>query len=126
MASTNLLFSGIPVSDRAAALDWYATFFGRPADEVVDDEALWGISDAAWVFVVEDARRAGGAILTLDTDDMDGVLARLADRGIAHEPVETYGNGVRHVTVIDPDGNSISLAQAPAENPDADGSAAAS
>lgn len=27
--------------------------------------------------------------------------------------VETYGNGVRHAEVLDPDGNSLSLAQAP-------------
>jgi hypothetical protein len=44
-----------------------------------------------------------------------GVLARLAEHGIEHEPVETYGNGVRHVEVLDPDGNSLSLAQVPAQ-----------
>jgi len=44
-----------------------------------------------------------------------GVLARLAQHGIEHEPVETYGNGVRHVEVLDPDGNSLSLAQVPAQ-----------
>jgi hypothetical protein len=27
--------------------------------------------------------------------------------------VETYGNGVRHVEVLDPDGNSLSLAEVP-------------
>jgi hypothetical protein len=29
--------------------------------------------------------------------------------------VETYGNGVRHVEVLDPDGNSVSLAEVPAQ-----------
>lgn len=33
--------------------------------------------------------------------------------GITHGPVETYGNGVRHVDVPDPDGNAIALAEAP-------------
>jgi hypothetical protein len=28
--------------------------------------------------------------------------------------VETYGNGVRHVEVLDPDGNSLALAEVPA------------
>jgi hypothetical protein len=28
--------------------------------------------------------------------------------------VETYGSGARHVEVLDPDGNSLSLVQAPA------------
>ena len=29
--------------------------------------------------------------------------------------METYGNGVRHVEVLDPDGNSLSLAEVPAQ-----------
>jgi hypothetical protein len=29
--------------------------------------------------------------------------------------VETYGNGVRHVVVLDPDGNSLALAEPPAQ-----------
>jgi len=33
---------------------------------------------------------------------------------VEHEPVETYGNGVWHMTIIAPDGNSLSLAAAPA------------
>lgn len=35
--------------------------------------------------------------------------------GVGHEPVETYSNGVRHVVVLDPDGNSLSLAEMPAQ-----------
>ncbi|QYC37682.1 hypothetical protein Nocox_00215 [Nonomuraea coxensis DSM 45129] len=37
--------------------------------------------------------------------------------GIEHEPVETYSNGVRHVEILDPDGNSMSLAQGPQGTP---------
>jgi hypothetical protein len=48
-------------------------------------------------------------------EGLDAILARLATHGVDHEPVETYGNGVRHVVVLDPDGNSLSLAEAPAE-----------
>jgi hypothetical protein len=32
---------------------------------------------------------------------------------IEHEPIETYSNGIRHVNVPDPDGNSIAFAEAP-------------
>ena len=35
--------------------------------------------------------------------------------GVGHEPVETCSNGVRHVVVLDPDGNSLSLAEMPAQ-----------
>jgi catechol 2,3-dioxygenase-like lactoylglutathione lyase family enzyme len=114
MGSMSYLFSGVPVRDRAAALRWYAVFFGRPADEVAGTEALWRISDSAYVFVDEHADRAGGALLTLGVDGLDEILARLAAEGVEHEPVETYGNGVRHVVVLDPDGNSLSLAESPA------------
>jgi hypothetical protein len=59
VGSVRYLFSGIPVTDRTAALEWFAAFFGRPADEIVGGEALWKISDTAWVFVDENAERAG-------------------------------------------------------------------
>jgi len=61
------------------------------------------------------AERAGGAMITLGVTGLDAILARLAAHGIDHEPVETYSNGVRHVVVLDPDGNSLSLAEAPAQ-----------
>ncbi|MFC0107664.1 VOC family protein [Kibdelosporangium aridum] len=108
------LYSVIQVSDRANALGWFEAFFGRPADEVIGEEYLWQVGENAWV-VVDDrsAERVGGAMITLGVTDLDDILARLAAHGIAHEPVETYGNGVRHVVVLDPDGNSVSLAEAP-------------
>lgn len=111
------LYSIMPVSDRTKALEWFGAFFGRPADEVIGEEYLWQVGANAWV-VVDDrdvrADRVGAAMITLGVTDLDDILARLADHGIGHEPVETYGNGVRHVVVLDPDGNSLSLAEAPA------------
>jgi catechol 2,3-dioxygenase-like lactoylglutathione lyase family enzyme len=109
------LYAGIPVTDRDAALRWYESFFGRRADEVVAGEAMWAISAHAWVFVEEQSARAGGGLLTIGIDGLDALLAGLAERGIARGPVETYSDGVRHVTVLDPDGNSLSFAQAPSE-----------
>ena len=53
--------------------------------------------------------------LQLGVTGLDAILARLAAHGIDHEPVETYSNGVRHVVVLDPDRNSLSLAKAPAQ-----------
>ena len=111
------LYSIMCVSDRARALQWYGVLFGRAADEVIGEEYLWQVGENAWV-VVDDrdvrAERAGGAMITLGVAGLDGILARLAAHGIGHEPVETYSNGVRHVVVLDPDRNSVSLAGAPA------------
>jgi predicted enzyme related to lactoylglutathione lyase len=105
------------VSDRVKAVKWYGAFFGRAADEVIGEEYLWQVGENAWI-VIDDrevrAARVGGSMVTFGVTDFDEIVARLAAHGIAHEPVETYGNGVRHVEVIDPDGNSLSLAQSPA------------
>ncbi|GAA1989176.1 VOC family protein [Amycolatopsis minnesotensis] len=112
------LYSIIPASDRTRSLEWYGVFFGRPADEVIGEEHLWQVGANAWV-VVDDrevrAARVGGTMITFGVTDLDDILARLAAGGIVHDPVETYGNGVRHVEVLDPDGNSLSLAEAPAQ-----------
>ncbi|MBA8930668.1 catechol 2,3-dioxygenase-like lactoylglutathione lyase family enzyme [Kutzneria viridogrisea] len=111
------MYSIVPVSDRATALEWFGAFFGRPADEIIGEEYLWQVGKSAWV-VVDDrdvrADRVGGAMITLGVTDLDDILTRLAAHGIGHDPVETYSNGVRHVVVLDPDGNSLSLAEAPA------------
>lgn len=111
------LYSVMAVSDRARALAWFEALFGRPADEVVGGECLWQVGVDAWI-VVDDrdelADRVGTATVTMGVTDLDTILARLTAHGIAHEPVETYGNGVRHVVVPDPDGNNLSLAEAPA------------
>ena len=53
-------------------------------------------------------------MVTIGVTDLDDILARLVGYGIKHEAVETYGNGVRHVMMLDPDGNRLSLAEAPA------------
>ena len=93
-------------------------FFGRPPDEVIGEEYPWQVGENAWV-VIDDremrTERVGGAMITLGVPDLDDILARLAAHGIHHEPVETYGNGVRHVVVLDPDGNSLALAEPPAQ-----------
>ncbi|MEV4394966.1 VOC family protein [Nonomuraea sp. NPDC049607] len=110
------LYSVVCVRDRVAAQKWYEAFFGRPADEIVGEEHLWQVGENAWV-VVDDrhmrAARVGGTMITFGVSGLDDILARLAEHGIEHGPVETYGNGVRHVDVLDPDGNSLSLAEAP-------------
>ena len=113
------LYSIMAVSDLAKSLEWFEAFFGRPADEVIGVEYLWQVGENAWI-VIDDrymrAARVGGTMITLGVTDLDDILARLAAHGIEHEPVETYGNGVRHVEVLDPDGNSLSLAEAPARS----------
>lgn len=110
------LYSVMCVSDLSRSVAWFGIFFGRPADEVIGAEHLWQVGENAWLVVdARDVRadRVGGAMLTFGVTDLDDILARLAAHGIQHGEVETYGNGVRHVDILDPDRNSLSLAQAP-------------
>ncbi|WP_218148357.1 VOC family protein [Lentzea xinjiangensis] len=106
------------VSDLGRSLQWYEVFFGRPADEVIGEEHLWRVGENAYLVVdAGDARsaRVGGSMVTFGVTlaEFGGTLDRLTAQGISHEPIETYANGVRHVEVLDPDGNSLSLAAAP-------------
>lgn len=115
MTTMTDLHAGIPVSDLDASRRWYETFFGRPADYVAGDELLWGIAEHAWIFIEQRRDHVGAGRVTISTSGLDGLISDLDARRIAHGPVHTYGNGVRHMTVLDPDGNSISFAQAPAD-----------
>jgi len=113
MASMSHLYAVIPVSDIDTALPWYEAFFGRIADEIVDNEFMWSITDAAWVVVTAHPESAGGGLLTLGVSGLDEILARLDAWSSTIDPIETYANGVRHVVTRDPDGNRLSLAEAP-------------
>ncbi|MBK0418226.1 VOC family protein [Leucobacter sp. CSA1] len=118
------LFAVMPSRDTRAAASWYATLFGRPSDEEVGDEIIWEISETAWFVLAPHAEHAGHGIATLAVHDLDGVLERLRTyeeetataagaAGSEQYLVETYGNGVRHIAVRDPDGNSLALAEEP-------------
>ena len=113
MSAITHLFAGVPVSDLDRSTEWYARFFGRPADTRVGDEVLWEIDEHGWLFIEPKPERAGGGRITLAVSGLDALLDRLAAAGIEHEPVETYSNGVRHVWIPDPDGNALAFAEAP-------------
>jgi hypothetical protein len=50
---------------------------------------------------------------TIFVDDLDALVAQIADRGVEPSKRETYSNGVRKVTYHDPDGNEIGFGGAP-------------
>ena len=112
MATTNL-FAGIATADLPAARAYYERFFGRGPDLIPnDDEAAWRLTDDAWVYVVADAPRAGGAVLTLLVDDLDAQLAGLRERGIEPPATQPVGGG-RSVRIDGPEDAMIQLAQVP-------------
>jgi catechol 2,3-dioxygenase-like lactoylglutathione lyase family enzyme len=105
------LFAGIPVSDYDAARAWYQRLWGgEPAFLPHDTEAVWGVAEHGWVFIVLRPEHAGHALHTVFVDDLDARVAAIADRGIEPVERETYDNGVQKVIYHDPDGNELALA----------------
>ena len=77
------------------------------------DEILWDVDEHATLFIEPNAAQAGAGRITFAVAGLDALLEGLAARGIGHEPVETYSNGVRHTKIPDPDGNAIAFAEVP-------------
>ena len=105
------LIAGVPVSDLDASIDWYTRFFGRDPDLRVGDEVLWDVDEHATLFIEPGGRHVGAGRITFAVSELDDLLEHLAAAGIAHEPVETYSSGVRHVKIPDLDGNALAFAE---------------
>jgi catechol 2,3-dioxygenase-like lactoylglutathione lyase family enzyme len=102
------LFAGIPVRDYAAALDWYERLFGSPPAFIPNDvEAVWELAGHRYAYIVVRPADAGHAVHTAFVGDFDERVAGIADRGIEPAKRETYRNGVRKATYLDPDGNEF-------------------
>jgi glyoxylase I family protein len=98
----------VPVSDVDKSRQWYATLFGRPADNnPMPSLVEWQVLPGAWVQVFNDRDRAGSGLLNFAVDDLENHLADVAGRGITTEEIVDANRGVRIATVTDPDGNAI-------------------
>lgn len=118
MTATHVLLLSVPVSDQDAARDFYVDVLGF---ELVRDETMGPAM--RWVQV---ALRGGQTALTLvtwfpsmpagslrglvlETDDLDGDAARLAEHGVAVEGGIQEAPWGRYVQFTDPDGNGLIL-----------------
>jgi len=114
------LFAGIPVSDYPRAIAWYERFLGEPATfEAHETESVWELAGDRSVYVVLKPEDAGHGLVTIfldDVDDLDAFEAfveAVTSRGIEPDQRETYGNGVRKTTYLDPDGNEFGVGGPP-------------
>lgn len=108
------LFAGIPVTDYPAALAWYERLLGAPPSFFPNDtEAVWELSEHGWLYIEHRPERAGHAMHTVFVDDFGARVAAMAGRGLKPEHEETYENGVRKATFVDPDGNEIGFGGGP-------------
>ena len=108
------LFAGIPVTDYPAALEFYERLFGAPPSFVpTDTEAVWELAEHRFVFIEQRPEHAGHARHLVFVDDLDAVVAQIAERGLAPAERETYANGVRKAAYRDLDGNETRFGGAP-------------
>ncbi|MDP9344437.1 MAG: VOC family protein [Actinomycetota bacterium] len=110
--TVDAVFTGLAVADFPAARLFYEQLFGRAPDMLpTDGEAAWQVCGPAWVYVVEDAERAGRGLLTILVDDLDAQVAALAERGVTAGPVQRTPGVVARTRVTDPEGNAITFGQ---------------
>jgi catechol 2,3-dioxygenase-like lactoylglutathione lyase family enzyme len=108
------LFAGIAVSDFAAALAWYERLLGAPPSSFPHDtEAVWELAEHRLVYIVQRPEHAGHAMHTVIVEDLDTLVTGIAQRGLEPAARETYPNGVRKITYVDPDGNEVGFGGVP-------------
>ena len=105
-----VLFAGVATAELHGAMRWYEAVLGRPADITVhDDEVMWRISDGGWLYLLQDAARAGQALVTISVADLDQAVADIAARGVDVPPIETIPGAGRKAPFTDPEGNLVAL-----------------
>ncbi len=108
------LFAGIPVTERATAIEWYERLFGRPPSFLPNEaEAVWELGKHQYVFIEVRPEHAGHARHLLFVSDLEALVTEIAGRGIRPAKSETYENGVRKASYHDPDGNQFEFGAAP-------------
>ena len=108
------LYAGIPVTDFAAALEWYSRLFGCPPDLLAgESEAVWDLAEHRSVYIRVQPNHAGHAMHNIFVDDLDAVIDELEKQGLQPAKLETYPNGVRKATYYDPDGNETGFGGGP-------------
>jgi predicted enzyme related to lactoylglutathione lyase len=108
------LYAGICVRDYEAAKAWYARLLGtEPTFIPADTEAVWELAEHRSLYIEQNAEHAGHALQTIIVDDLDALVAQIAERGIQPVKRETYPNGVRKTLYRDPDGNEIGFGGVP-------------
>jgi predicted enzyme related to lactoylglutathione lyase len=105
------LLAVVPVADLDQAVEWYESFFGRPADtKPMDTLAEWHLSELGVVQVFQDPDRAGRTAVNFTVDELDAVLAELATKGITSTDPQVVSSGrQRLATTTDPDHNQLGL-----------------
>jgi hypothetical protein len=103
------VFAGIPVEDYSTAVEWYERLLGSaPSFFPNDVEAVWELAESRFVYIIEDHKRAGGAVLMIWVDDPVAEAAEIAERGLEPVALEQHDTVWKYV-FHDADGNEIGI-----------------
>ncbi|MDR5654668.1 VOC family protein [Ruixingdingia sedimenti] len=105
------IYAQLNCTDMERSAAWLTKLFGRPADAApMDGLNEWHHADNAGVQLVRNSADAGCGYLTLIVGDIEAELARLNEADIKTEKV-TVGDIAKISQLVDPDGNTVVLAQ---------------
>ncbi len=103
------IFAGIAVSNFGEALEWYRRLLGaEPTFYPNDVEAVWQLAEDRYVYIIQDAIRAGGAVSMIWLDDPTAEVAGIAQRGLEPVDVEKHDRVWKYV-YHDSDGNETGI-----------------
>ena len=74
---------------------------------------MWELAEHRFVFIEHRPEDAGHARHLIFVDDIDAVVAEIAQRGIEPAKTEALANGVRKASYRDADGNQFEFGGAP-------------
>ncbi|MDQ1513161.1 MAG: hypothetical protein QOC59_1003 [Microbacteriaceae bacterium] len=118
MAIRNVLLFSVPVSDQDRAREFYVDVLGFELanDQVMGPEMRWvqvrprgaqtSITLVNWFPSMPAGSLRG---MVLETEDLDGDVARLTERGVTIDGGVQQAPWGRYVQFADPDGNGIVL-----------------
>lgn len=111
-----LLLAGIPVTDLAAAIEWYGRLFGDDEPFIPNDiEAVWDLAEDRSVYVALHPAKAGHATVSLYVNDLHARIEFAASLGVYPASTEMYDNGVRRAVFRDADGNEFAFGGMPVD-----------
>ncbi len=107
------LYAAVYVSNMTTSTDFYTKLLGRkPDDKPMDTLVQWRGFGNAGIQLFHDPEKAGKGIMTLVTPDLEATRHTLSDSGIDIDPIRSGDFGkISHA--VDPDGNSVTLAEPP-------------
>lgn len=111
------VFAAVPVSDLDSSISWYTRLIGRePDSRPMDGLADYFLAsdrdpDRGTLQLLVDVKRAGGGLVTINVADAHAVAGALTENGIEISVDDTTSAKVLFGTVLDPDGNAITIVE---------------